>query len=173
MAREASQPVGELTRATPTRSDVEELLYQEAELLDDWQLERWLELLTDDVVYEVPPTDAPDADSSSTLFLVSDDAARLRSRVQQLLAGNAWAEVPRSRTRRFISNVRLKERRGDELDVTANFCIHRFRSGKSDVYVGRYQYVLLLDPRGMRIRRRRAVLDLESLRPHGKVSIIL
>jgi len=173
MAREASEPVREFTPATPTRSDVEELFYQEAELLDDWQLERWLELLTDDVVYEVPPTDAPEADSSSTLFLVSDDAARLRSRVQQLLAGNAWAETPRSRTRRFISNVRVKERRGDEVDVSANFCVHRFRAGKTDAYVGRYEYTLLLGPQGLRIRRRRAVLDLEALRPHGKVSIIL
>lgn len=174
MAREDSTALqSAAAAATPTRSEVEDLLYLEAEMLDAWQLEQWLELLTDDVVYEVPPTDAPDADRTSTLFLVADDAARLRSRIDQLLSGRAWAEEPRSRTRRLISNVRLGERRGDELDVTANFCVHRFRAGKSDVYVGRYEYVLSLTPSGPLIRQRRAVLDLESLRPHGKVSIIL
>jgi p-cumate 2,3-dioxygenase beta subunit len=156
-----------------TRADVEDFLYHEADLLDSWKLEAWLELLTDDIVYEVPPTDAPDADSANTLFLVSDNAMRVRSRVEQLLSGQAWSETPRSRTRRFVSNVRIGARRGNEIDVMANFCIHRFRSGASDVYVGRYDHVLVLTDKGPRIRRRRATLDLESLRPHGKVSIIL
>ena len=43
----------------PSRQEVEDLLYKEAALLDEWRLEEWLELLTDDAVYEVPPTDVP------------------------------------------------------------------------------------------------------------------
>jgi len=159
--------------AAPTRADIEDFLYHEADLLDSWQLEEWLGLLTDDVIYEVPPTDAPEADSANTLFLVSDNAMRLRSRVEQLLSGQAWAESPRSRTRRFVSNVRIRAVRPGEIVVTANFCVHRFRSGTSDVYVGRYDHVLVVGEDGLRIRRRRAILDLESLRPHGKLSIIL
>jgi len=41
----------------PSRNEVEDLLYREAALLDEWRLEEWLELLTDDAVYQVPPTD--------------------------------------------------------------------------------------------------------------------
>src|SRR5271163_3779869 len=43
----------------PGRQEVEDLLYKEAALLDEWRLDEWLELLTEDAVYEVPPTDVP------------------------------------------------------------------------------------------------------------------
>ncbi len=91
----------------PSRSEVEDLFYQEAALLDEWRLEDWLELLTDDAIYQIPPTDVPEGDSRNTLFIVADDAVRIRSRVKQLLGRFAWAENPHSRTRRLISNVRI------------------------------------------------------------------
>ena len=83
----------------PGRQEVEDLLYKEAALLDDWRLEEWLELLTDDAVYEVPPTDVPEGDARNTLFIIADDAVRIRSRVKQLLGKSAWAESPQSRRR--------------------------------------------------------------------------
>ena len=86
----------------PSRSEVEDLFYQEAALLDEWRLEDWLELLTDDAIYQIPPTDVPEGDSRNTLFIVADDAVRIRSRVKQLLGRFAWAENPHSRTRRLI-----------------------------------------------------------------------
>jgi len=58
-----------------------------------WRLEEWLELLTDDAVYQVPPTDVPEGDSRNTLFIIADDAVRIRSRVKQLLGKSAWAEI--------------------------------------------------------------------------------
>jgi p-cumate 2,3-dioxygenase beta subunit len=98
---------------------------------------------------------------------------RIRSRVRQLLGKSAWAENPRSRTRRLISNVRIRESAGDSIRVTPNFVVYRMRSELVDTYVGRYEYTLVLRDGGLKIRHRRAVLDLEALRPHGKVSIIL
>src|SRR5260370_13127036 len=94
-----------MSTALPSRQEVEELLYREAALLDEWRLEEWLELLTDDATYQVPPTDVPEGDSRNTLFIIADDAVRIRSRVKQLLGKSAWAENPHSRTRRLIANV--------------------------------------------------------------------
>jgi len=37
-----------------TRSEIEDFLYHEAALLDDWQLPEWLALYTADARYEVP-----------------------------------------------------------------------------------------------------------------------
>jgi p-cumate 2,3-dioxygenase subunit beta len=71
--------------ALPSRQEVEDLLYREAALLDEWRLEEWLELLTDDAVYQVPSTDAPEGDARNTLYIIADDALRIRSRVKQLL----------------------------------------------------------------------------------------
>lgn len=156
-----------------SRPEVEDLLYAEAALLDEWKLEEWLELLTEDATYQVPPTDLPDADARTALFIIADDALRLRSRVKQLLGKSAWAENPHSRTRRIISNVRVIGSDGDKARVTANFVVYRMRYELIDTYVGRYEYTLVRRDGKLKIRERKAILDLEALRPHGKVSFIL
>src|SRR5246500_2256087 len=108
----------------PSRQEVEDLMYREAALLDEWRLEEWLEILTDDAIYQVPSTDAPEGDARNTLFIIADDAARIRSRVKQLLGKSAWAENPHSRTRRMIANVRVLGADGENILVTANFAVH-------------------------------------------------
>jgi p-cumate 2,3-dioxygenase beta subunit len=157
----------------PSRAQVEDFLYQEAALLDEWRLEEWLELLTEDVVYQVPPTDVPEGDSRNTLFIIADDAVRVRSRVKQLLSKAAWAENPHSRTRRMIANVRVLGAEGDNIVVSANFTVHRMRYESVDTYIGHYELKLVRDGEQLRIRERRAILDNEALRPHGKISFIL
>ena len=156
-----------------TRAQIEDFLYEEAALLDAWRLQEWLELLTDDAVYEVPSTDLPDGEAHNTLFLIADNMERIRSRVKQLLGKSAWAEHPPSRTRRLISNVRIREVAGESIRVTANFVVYRMRFEQVDTYIGRYEYTLVWSHGALKIRQRRAILDLEALRPHGKVSIIL
>jgi p-cumate 2,3-dioxygenase subunit beta len=158
---------------TVTRQTIEDFLYEEAALLDEWRLDEWLELLTDDVTYEVPSTDIPAGDPHTTLSLIADDNLRLRSRVAQLLGRSAWAENPPSRTRRMISNVRVRGVEGEAIYVTANFVVYRLRFEQMDTYVGRYEYTLVQRNGRLKIRARKAVLDLEALRPHGKVSFIL
>jgi len=157
----------------PTRQEVEALFYKEAALLDEWRLEEWLELLTEDAIYEVPPTDVPEGDSRNTLFIIADDVLRIRSRVKQLLGKAAWAESPHSRTRRMISNVRVLGVDGDRILVTANFAVYRMRYESVDAYIGRYDYRLARVGRELKIKERRAILDNEALRPHGKISFIL
>jgi p-cumate 2,3-dioxygenase beta subunit len=156
-----------------SRAEVEDFLYAEAALLDEWKLEEWLELLTEDATYQVPPTDLPDADAKTTLFIIADDALRLKSRVNQLLGKSAWAENPHSRTRRLISNVRVIGSDGEDIRVAANFVVYRMRYELMDTYVGRYEYTLARRDGKLKIRERKAILDLEALRPHGKVSFIL
>jgi p-cumate 2,3-dioxygenase beta subunit len=156
-----------------TRAQIEDFLYEEAALLDAWRLQEWLDLLTEDAVYEVPSTDLPDGEAHNTLFLIADNMERIRSRVKQLLGKSAWAEHPPSRTRRLISNVRIREVAGESIRVTANFVVYRMRFEQVDTYIGRYEYTLVRSNGALKIRQRRAILDLEALRPHGKVSIIL
>jgi p-cumate 2,3-dioxygenase beta subunit len=159
--------------STITRQQIEDFLYEEAALLDEWRLEEWLQLMTDDASYYIPATDLPEGDHRNTLFIVSDDIVRLRSRVKQLLGRFAHAETPHSRTRRLIGNVRIRSVEGDTLRVTANFLVSRTRMEQVDTYVGRYEYTLVRKNGALKIRERRAILDLDSLRPQGKVSIIL
>jgi len=168
------RPPGRATAAKITRAEVEELLFHEAALLDDWRLDDWLALLTGDARYEVPSNDRPDADPENTLFTIADDIDRIRGRVTRLKDKNAHAEFPRSRTRHMISNVRIVGRNGSEMSVEANFVVYRFRRDQGvREYVGRYRYLLRVERDGLKIARRRAVLDAMELGSMGLVSFIL
>jgi p-cumate 2,3-dioxygenase subunit beta len=156
-----------------TRTQVEDFLFHEAALLDEWRLDEWLALLTDDAKYRVPSNDAPSGDPADTLFLIADDIQRIRGRVARLKDPHAHAEFPHSRTRRLVTNVRVAER-GDELEVFANFAVYRMRrGGRESAFVGRYRYLLRRVDGALRIAYREAILDSEELGRLGAVSFIL
>jgi p-cumate 2,3-dioxygenase beta subunit len=151
---------------------VEAFLYHEAALLDAWKLDEWLALLTEDATYRVPSNDRPESDPKTALFMIADDIRRIRARVTRLKDPHAHAEYPRSRTRRFISNVRIVEQ--NPLRVEANFIVYRFR-GNDDrrEYVGHYRYTLVPEGGTFRIKSREAILDAMELASLGTVSFIL
>jgi p-cumate 2,3-dioxygenase beta subunit len=153
--------------------EVEDFLVQEAALLDEWRLDDWLSLFTEDARYMVPATDMPHGDPKETLGIINDDMARLRGRVERLKSRHAHREFPWSRTRRFITNVRIKNQIGEEILVNASFLVYRIRSGQIDPLIGSYVYTLRRIDGTFKIAARKAVLDLEALRPHGTLSIIL
>jgi len=154
------------------RLEVEEFLVEEAAILDEWRLDDWLALFTEDATYVVPSTDVPEGDPSHDLTLIDDDHLRLTWRVNRLKSRHAHREFPWSRTRRLVTNVRVLRAEGDELDVTASILVHRFCHGHADTFVGRYLTTLVRTPDGLRIRRRRAELDLERLSPNGALSMV-
>ena len=157
-----------------TRAEVEDLLYREASLLDEWRLEEWLGLLTDDATYSVPPNDHPEGDPKTTLFILADDIVRIRERVKRLMSPECHAEYPHSRTRRLISNVRIAGADGDLLAVAANFVCYRFRRyERVREYVGAYRYVLKRVGNGLKIQDRRVIIDAHELGSLGSVSFIL
>ena len=157
-----------------SRSDVEEFLYREAAMLDRWQLDEWLALFTDDAIYHVPTIGtAPEVGPENTLFYIADDRTRLRERVVRLQKKGAHVEWPRSRTRHLVTNVLIDERSDSELQVSAAFAVHRFKNAAADTYVGSYRYRLAITGTGLRIREKRSMLDMDALRPHGRVSILL
>ena len=154
------------------RELVEDFLFKEAALLDEWRLDDWVNLFTEDARYVVPTTDLPDGDPKRDLVFIDDDIARLRARAVRLNSRHAHREYPWSRTRRFVSNVRVEETNDGELSVTSNVLVYRFRNGEGAPYVGSIDYVLRRDNGDLKIAYRRAVLDLEALSWHGAVSII-
>lgn len=158
---------------TVTRATVEDFLYEEAELLDEWRLDEWLDLYTDDARYVVPATDDPEGDPGEDLVLIDDDRVRMTARVERLNSRKAHREYPHSNVCHQITNVKVGAADGDELPVRANFTVWRFRGGRETCYVGKYHYVLVCGETGLRIRSKRVVLDLTALRPANDVAIIL
>ena len=159
--------------SAPTlRETVEDFLYQEAALLDTWRLDEWLALFAAGGRYLVPTTDLPEGDPQKDLVFIDDDMVRLRARVERLKSRHGHREYPSSRTRRFISNIRIKSE-GADLIVTSSFLVYRFRLGESSPYVGWYEHRLKHVDGELKIQHRKAVLDQEALSEHGAVSIIL
>lgn len=158
----------------PTRSEVEDFLFLEADLLDNWQLKEWLALYTKDAEYQVPSTDLPkNADPDNNLFYIADDYMRLEQRVIRLGKKTMWSEYPRSKTRHLVSNVRVLGESDGNILVKAAFVVYRTKWEHTDAYVGSYEYSLRLEADGLKIRKKRCLLDLDGLRPQGRVSILL
>ena len=99
--------------------------------------------------------------------------ARLRARIKRLTGRHAHRERPRSRTRRFVTNVRVEETDDGAIWVKSNVMVCRIRSGEAAPYVGSIAYSLRWADGNLKIAYRRAVLDLEDLAWHGAISIIL
>ncbi|MGQ0804373.1 MAG: aromatic-ring-hydroxylating dioxygenase subunit beta [Actinomycetota bacterium] len=112
-----------------------QFLYREADLLDTGRFDEWLGLLTDDVRYRMPVratrsrSAGPGFDDAMDFF--AEDHASLSMRVRRLDTEFAWAEDPPSRTRRFVTNVRVDPTTDGELDVTSNVLVFRTRSDTS------------------------------------------
>jgi 3-phenylpropionate/cinnamic acid dioxygenase small subunit len=151
------------------RRQIEDFLFLEAELLDERRLREWLDLFTDDARYWMPirhnPLERP-ADVQDELskpgegYYFNDTKETLKIRVERVYSKQAWAEMPPSRTRRLISNVRVKNDDGREIEVDCNFFVYRTRMEKDeDIFVGTRKDVLRRAGGGMKIARRTIILD--------------
>jgi len=155
------------------RTEVEDFLYEEAELLSAWRWDDWLALFEEGARYEVPTFDGQRWSGRQAQYFISDDWDLLQARVIRIKSKNAHAENPPSHTHRLIGNVRHSATADGTLAVSANFVVHRMRDGLLDPYVGRYEHELVLRDGAMRFRVRRAVLLTESVRPGTRLSFIL
>lgn len=157
------------------RLDVEDFLFHEAELLDNWQLPKWTDLYTNDARYEVASLSSIDplgADPSKSIFIIADDKERMNLRAERLMKKSAHCEFPHSKTRHMISNVRVSQD-GDRLRTKANFVTYRTKGGRTSRYMGEAHYVLKQVGDGFKIQHKRCVLDLDTLNDQGRLTIML
>jgi 3-phenylpropionate/cinnamic acid dioxygenase small subunit len=123
-------------------TELTQLLYHEATLLDSGRYEDWLALLADDVEYLAPirPEVDPSAErrggsgSGSSgavrheLAYFSDGIDLLRLRVAKIRTGLLQSENPPSRTVRLVSNVQVGDRERDGTrPVSSAFLLYRHR----------------------------------------------
>ncbi len=110
---------------------------REAELLDEKELEHWLELLTEDIRYDMPLRVTRDRGSdrsefSEEGFNYREDRSTLEARVERFQSEFAWSEDPPTRTRHFVTNVRVADVDGDELSVKNNLLLFMAQGEEAD-----------------------------------------
>lgn len=124
-----------------TKREIEEFLYDEANLLDERRFQEWLGTLADDLRYFMPMEYNVKFGEHATRELTRRDEHMswfnegkwsVGKRVEQILTGVHWAEEPLSRVCRLVSNVQLRAMQDNaagelEVDVSSRFLIYQNR----------------------------------------------
>ena len=157
-----------------THRRVEDFLYLEAELLDDRRFNDWMELFADDLHYVMPLRVTREAQAewelSPTGRIFDDTRETMGIRVARLNTEYAWAEQPPSRTRRYVTNVRVKQAETDgELYVRSNLLAYRSRGELTtyDLFSVVRQDILRPTDDGFLIARRHIALDQSAVSAHN------
>jgi 3-phenylpropionate/cinnamic acid dioxygenase small subunit len=145
-----------------------EFLYDEAALLDQQDFDGWAKTLAEDISYTAPlritrqGTDRLNTVVRTTLHF-DDDYSSLMGRLQRLGTKSAWAEDPPSRTRRFVTNVRVWETpKPDELAVDSYLLLSRSRYEQSTLQMMscvRHDLVRRSGPGVFKLARREIIVD--------------
>lgn len=125
--------------------EISAFLGLEARLLDERQLEEWLDCLGDDIAYwapirqaRMPREQGKEWEPPNAGAHYDDNKAQLAQRVHKLGTNRAWSDVPASRTRHLISNIEVFiGDTEDEYTVYSAFHVYRTRGTTyQDSYVG-------------------------------------
>lgn len=115
-------------------------LHNEAELLDNREFRAWLETLSPEIDYRVPvrtTRENKDGDGfSTTAFFLEEDFDSLKARAVRLQSDYAWSENPATRTRRLVTNVRVKPVDGDatgreRIGIYSNMAVYCYRGDRA------------------------------------------
>jgi p-cumate 2,3-dioxygenase beta subunit len=175
---QTQRPLRDVAPIAPSRfsrSEVEDFLFYEADLLDAWRLDEWRELFAPDGRYIVPSTDDPDGDPDVHLALINDDEVGRRGRIQRLMSTWAHIENPHSLTRRLVGNVRVWDEQAalPEVGVRCSTIVYRSRPSGTTTYAGQLTYRLRHVDGAFAIVLKRVNLDHHTLRDSGGVLSIL
>ncbi|HZO80114.1 MAG TPA: aromatic-ring-hydroxylating dioxygenase subunit beta [Candidatus Binataceae bacterium] len=137
---------------------VENFLYREARLMDDNAYDEWLALWAPDALYYWVPCNSDDSDPERQVSAIYDDRRRLEDRITRLRDGPIYAQEPKSRMRRVISNIEIEEAANGEIVTHSNFVLAELRHGKQDIFAGRAIHRLRRDGDSFRIVSKKVLL---------------
>lgn len=155
------------------KQEIEDFLYQEAELLDERRYEEWLDLLSEDIRYYMPmrrnvkfgELDREFTREGQDINWFDEGKDTLTRRVRQILTGVHWAEEPLSRICHIVSNVQVLDAipsasEPTEVKIKSRFLVYRNRvETETDFLVGKREDVLRRTDNGWVITQRRIILD--------------
>tara|TARA_B100001123_G_scaffold54910_2_gene58176 strand:- start:1 stop:546 length:546 start_codon:yes stop_codon:yes gene_type:complete len=149
--------------------EIEQFLYNEAELLDERRFSEWIELIADDIHYHMPirrnvkfgEQHRENSDSDSEISWFDEGKETLAGRVRQINTGIHWCEEPFSRVRHLVSNIQVDSVEGDEVHVRSRFIVYTNRlADEVNLFVGKREDVLRRDPDNQwKIAKRKIILD--------------
>ena len=141
-----------------------QFLNLESKLLDEAREEDWYQLLDPQLLYVIPSRQATEQRSDEVdrdAFRVRDTLAHVRFRIDRLATGNAYSEVPPSRTMRLVGSVLARQTdRDDVIAVASAVLLYRQRGidPHYDLIPYRRNDELRITPDGARLLSREILL---------------
>jgi 3-phenylpropionate/cinnamic acid dioxygenase small subunit len=145
-------------RARPIALDeAVQLVWTEAELLDDARYDEWLALWAADGRYIVP-IDPKETDPENALNYAYDDDEMRRMRVQRLMSGFSISALPPARTVRTVSRFRMHASTELACQLRCAQILVEQRLQASRIYAVDVEFQLVRTADGLRIGRKVARL---------------
>jgi len=155
------------------KDEIEQFLYQEAELLDERRFEEWLDFLTEDIRYWMPmrrnvkfgELDREFTREGHDINWFDEGKDTLVRRVNQILTGVHWAEEPLSRVCHSVSNIQIlyatpSLSQPTEVSIKCRFLVYRNRvETETDILVGKREDTLRNVNGQWKIAQRKIILD--------------
>ena len=136
----------------------------EAKLLDERRFDEWLELIDENIVYEVPIRVAKMSfadEFASGACRIDDNKKMIEVRVKRLNCDHCWSESPPSRTLRVVGSVIVNpSEEPDVFDVESALIVYRQRRDDApvDIVPVRRSDRIRLTPDRPRLLRRRVLV---------------
>ena len=131
------------------RSELEDFISHELQLLDDHQYTAWVELFADDGIYWVP-SNLDDYDPAAHVSIIYNDKVGLHRRVKRLDIGRAVQEV-RSRVAHQFSNTLVLDQTDNEVTVRVVMVVFEVQRSRKNYYPGSCTYRLRRTDDGWKI----------------------
>lgn len=139
--------------------EIEQLLYREASLLDNPDLDNWMQLYTEDGTYWMPAAEDQE-DPDFHLSHIYDDHVMMEIRRRNFKHPRAASKDYKIRSSHIISNIQVTEmdQATGNCTVTSNFHVLVYYLDEQTMFGGTYRHELVRTGDGYKIRHKRVDL---------------
>jgi len=142
--------------------EVVDFLNMESYLLDRSLWDEWLDLYTTDCEYWLPAWNSDttlitDPQKEVSLIYYSDRSG-LEDRVFRIRTGAVSSATPMPRTVHLVNGVRILSASDTTIEVAASWICHWVWRKEFNTYAGHYEYELLRQENGLKIKRKKIIL---------------
>ncbi|MDM5281953.1 3-phenylpropionate/cinnamic acid dioxygenase subunit beta [Peribacillus frigoritolerans] len=118
--------------------EITSLLNEEAYYLDNGMYKEWLDLLTEDLSYQMPLRETVEGvgvnNLATDIDFYHETKMSLTTRVNRLYTKSAWVENPATRQRHFVTNIMIEGTLNpDEYKVRSYFLFQRSRGSHHEI----------------------------------------
>ena len=137
---------------------IEQFLYREASLLDRPDLDRWMELFTEDGTYWMPAAEGQ-PDPLNHVSHIYDDRVMMEIRRRNFVHPRAASKDSAVRSSHLLGNIQLQGNNdAGDLVVTCNFQVIMWYRGEQRCFAGTCEHHLVVAGDDYRIRHKKVEL---------------